>query len=447
MELIWNEAKAALKDRIPGHSFRMWIEPLRFHKQQDSSLILHCPNVFSRRRIREHYRAIIESEICQVAGKPLTLIFEVSSNGKGKRPLGEEPELQLPLPTISGHMNRGKLLRRNFTFDQFVVSQNNDFAYQAALSLASGKGTVGSSLYLLSNTGMGKSHLSQAVGNHIIAKFPNERIFYITAEDFTNECTDAFRNNTIDQFKKKYRSSCDVLLLEDIHYISGKKQTQIELSVILEALLDSEKKIIFSSCYLPAEIPRLNDKLASSLTCGLISTIEPPNYRTRIRILEKKAQANGYALPQEVLQYLAGELLEDVRQLESGLNGVTAKSKLLGMPIDLTLAESVVKNLIRRKKKITINVIKKLVSKEFSVSVQDLVSRSRKQGIVRPRQIGMYLSRRYTDAPLQEIGKSFNRYHATAMHGIGIVENEMNRNSPVRKQVELLCRKLETSDF
>ena len=445
MELIWNEAKAALKDHVPGHSYRMWIEPLVFHQQSDGRLVLECPNLFSRRRILDNYCDVIESEISRISGRQIDLAIEIA-DGTRKPKLTPEEERQLPLPNINGHINRGRFLRSDFTFDQFVVSGNNDFAYSAALSLASGKGTVQNSLYLLSKTGMGKSHLSQSVGNHITAQFPAERVFYITAEDFTNECVDAFRQNTIGQFKKKYRNNCDVLLLEDIHYISGKKTTQIELSIILDALLECNKKIIFSSCYLPAEIPKLNDKLESSLTGGLISVIEPPNYRTRVRILQKKSKMNGYDIPDDVTHYLAGELLEDVRQLESGLKGVAAKSGLLGMPINIDLAESVVKNLVRRREKITINVIKKLVCQEYNVSTRDLISRSRKQNIVRPRQIGMYLSRRFTDAPLQEIGKGFNRYHATVLHSIGIIEKELRKSVSMRKQIELLSGKLEAGN-
>jgi chromosomal replication initiator protein len=163
--------------------------------------------------------------------------------------------------------------------------------------------------------------------------------------------------------------------------------------------------------------------------------------------LQKKAQLNGYKVPEEVSHYLAGELTEDVRQLESGLIGVTAKSSLLGAPIDLNLAESVVKNIVRHRKNITIDAIKKLVCKHYRISVKEIVSNSRKQSIVRPRQIAMYLSRRYTDSPLQVIGKSFNRYHATALHSIGVIERELKGKGSVQEQVKFLCRKLETGEF
>jgi len=269
----------------------------------------------------------------------------------------------------------------------------------------------------------------------------------MTAEDFSNEMVQAFRHDTINTFKTKYRNGCDVLLLEDVHYLSGKERTQIELAFTLDTMFESGKKIIFSSCCLPADIPKLNDSLRSRLSSSLISNIDPPNFRTRARILQKKALHNGYKIPEDVMHYLASELTEDVRQLESGLIGVTAKSSLLGAPIDLALAESVVKNIVRQSKVITIDVIKKLVCKYYSLSPDDIVSNSRKQSIVRPRQIAIYLSRMYTDSPLQTIGKSFNRYHATALHSIGTVERAVKENGSVQKQVEFFRRKLESGKF
>lgn len=445
MDLFWKKIKTDIKKKIPGHNYRMWIEPLEIYGSEENKIELSCPNSFFKKRVYDNYGALIKSTIDRISGQERDLSFVVSNgNGNPKKKSGRID--QMPLPSVNGHINRGRFLRKDFTFDQFVVSNNNDFAYSAALSLATGKLTQKSSLFLLSKTGMGKSHLSQAVGNHIMSKFPSERVFYITAKSFSNEMVEAIQHDTFDKFKKKYQNGCDVLLLDDIHYLSGKR-TQIELALILDILMETGGKIIFSSSYLPADIPKLNDELGSRLISGLISTIEPPDFRTRVRILQKKSKANGYSIPDNVTQYLAGELLEDVRQLESGLIGVTAKSDLLGVPIDLELAESVVKNLVRKRKEISINVIKKMVCKEYNMTVKDLISQSRKRHIVHPRQIAIYLSRRFTDTSLQEIGRSFNRYHATALHSISSVERKMEEDTVMRKQVEILCKKLDTGKF
>jgi chromosomal replication initiator protein len=237
------------------------------------------------------------------------------------------------------------------------------------------------------------------------------------------------------------------LLLEDIQYLSGKNWIQIELAHILDSLYNDNKKIIFSSCYAPSEIPKLNDSLRSRLTSGLISSIDPPKFKLRLRILRRHADLNDWDIPIDVLEYLASELTQDVRQLKSGLMGVAAKASLLGRPIDFELAGSVIKNMVQNQQEITIGSIKKLVCKYYKLSPKDLVSRSRKQSIVRPRQVAMYLSRRYTDQPLQAIGKSFNRYHATALHAIGTVEKGLSQGGPIQRQIEYLTEKLESGNF
>ena len=446
MKKAWNEVKASIKSRIPGHSFWMWIEPLQIARSDEGRIVLYSPNFFSRKRVLEHYGALIESEIKKVLGKSCRLSIEISATNTLPKPKADQNP-QLLLPNINVCPNNGRLLKKDFTFDRFIVAENNNFAYSASLSIASQKNGSQNALFLLSKTGMGKSHLCHAVGHHILSEYPSDRVYYMTAEDFSNEMVDAYQHNSINAFKQKYRNQCDVLLLEDVHYLRGKDRTQIELALTLDTLFEAGKKIIFSSCYLPAEIPKLDDKLRSRLSWSLISNIDPPDFRTRVRILKKKAPLNGDIVPEEVIHYLAAELTDDVRQLESGLIGVTTKSNLLGAPIDLGLAESVVKTIARQRKNITIDVIKKLVCKHYNISIGEIVSPSHKQSIVRPRQIAIYLSRRYTDSPVQAIGKSFNRYHATALHSIGIVEKGIKENGPLQKQVEFLCKKIDSGKF
>lgn len=443
MESVWKRVKAAIKTQIPAHCYRMWIEPIDLIGEDDKVLILSCANFFSQKRIQDHYGDIISREIKNATGNAFS--FSLQINGKkndASDPL--EADSQMMLPDLNAGAYGGRLLRKNFTFDHFVVGGNNDFAYSAALSMASKRNRHQNALFLLAGTGMGKSHLSQAVGHYIMKQFPTERVYYITAEDFTNEMVAAFRNNSIDKFKEKYRSRCDVLLLEDVQFLSGKERTQTELALTLDALFDSGKKIIFSSCYLPSEIPKLSPTLSSRLSNGLISQIDPPDFRTRTRILKHKAALNGYAIPDEVSQYLAGELTENVRQLESGLISVGARSSLMGIPIDLKLAEYVVKVIGGRKKQITLETIKKVVCKHYGVTREDLVSKSRKQSVVRPRQMAIYLARRYTDQSLQAIGRCFNRYHATALHAIASVERGMKQDGQIRKHVEFLSQKIES---
>ena len=449
MQAAWNTVKDALKARIPAHSHRMWIEPIQFVEKKQNCIFLSCPNAFYRKKIVELYMKMIKAELEALCGTPYEVDLKISKNGSPKAcsPKTQTSPIQLPLPSVEMKTYFGRHLRRDYTFDQFVVGNNNDFAYSAALSMASKKICQQKSILLLSKTGMGKSHLSQAVGHYILSKYPNEKVFYITAEDFMNEMVQGIKNNTADKFKRKYRDGCDVLLMEDVQYLSGKERTQDELSLSLDFLFSMDKKVIFSSCYAPLDIPKINDKLRSHLSSSIITNIDPPGYRTRVRILQKKAQAKGYFIPEGIIEYLASELTEDVRQLESGLTGVTTKASLLGASIDLKLAEGVVKNIVKVRKNITIESIKKMVCKHYSISEKEIMSRSRKQCFTRPRQIAIYLSRKYTDAPLQTIGKSFNRYHATALHAINSVEKEIKENTDFKKQVIFLCEKLEAGKF
>jgi len=447
MEAVWKNIKSAIRGRIPKHSFQMWIDPLELEKGANDNWTLVCPNFFSKKRVHDLYGELITAELNQQLGETCNLSFAVGGKSKPSSQSKKRHNNQLPLLNDSIRPHRGRFFRKDFTFDDFVVGAGNDFAYSASLSLASGSERQQNALMLLSKTGMGKSHLSQAIGHHVLSQYPDERVYYITAEDFSNEMVQAFRQGSIAKFKGKYRNYCDVLLLEDIHYLSGKERTQVELALTLDSLFEAGKRIIFSSCYLPGDIPKLNDKLRSRLSCSLISNIEPPNFRTRVRILRKKACVNRYHMPDDVINYLAGELTEDVRQLESGLNGVAAKSSLLGSAIDLNLAESVVKNIVHQRKRITIDLIKKLVCKYYNCSIKDIVSRSRKRNFVRPRQMAIYLSRRYTDAPLQSIGKAFNRYHATALHSIHRIERGLKENSSIQKQVDFFHQKLESGKF
>ena len=366
MERHWHKIKSVLKSAVPLHSFRMWIEPLAIRVDADGILYIECPNAFSLRRVQDHYSHLIRQECQRLIGKTCQFRIAKDRNDSSASMDDLAFDPQLPLPRMDRNTG-GRFLRRDFTFDQFVVGRNNDFAYSASLSLASNRQAAQNCLYLLSSTGLGKSHLTQAVGHHILHERPKERVYYTTAEDFSREMVTAFRNDSLEQFKGKYRSQCDVLLLEDVHHLGGKERTQHELATTLDTLFESGKKIIFSSCYSPSTIPRLTDKLRSRFSYGLISNIEPPNYSTRVRILEKKADSRSVKVSKDVIHYLASELSDDIRQLESGLMQVVTKASLLGSSLDVQLAESVIRNIGCKRKAITIEIIKKIVCHHYRV--------------------------------------------------------------------------------
>lgn len=431
---------------MPHHSFVVWVEPLKWVGHRDDEIVLGCPSGFFKNWVTHHYLRLIEAEMETVCHRPCRVLLEVSNRDNENGGYAAEED-QLLLPHMPNRQEVRCLLHKGFTFDQFVVGMCNDFAYNAALSLARAENVSHNALFLLSKTGLGKSHLSQAVGNHIIRADSSIRVCYVTAENFTNAMIHALRHDRIEKFKEKYRRQCDVLLLEDVQFLSGKEKTQDELAHTLDALFEAGKKLIFTSTYLPRDIPKMDEKLTSRMSAGIISSLEQPDYDTRVRIVKRKASLKSVDMPEDVIHYLATELTQNVRQLESGLIGIVAKASLLNLPIDVKLAESVVRNIVRRSREITIESIQKLVCKYYKLTTEQIVSSSRKRNIAQPRQIAMYLARRYTGQTLQAIGRSFNRYHATTLHAVGTVERLIRENGPLQKQVEFLSRRLESGNL
>ena len=475
MELSWEKVKFQIKKSIPDHSYRMWIDPLALVEYDANGITLSTPNQFFIKRIKENYLDLFNKEFLKL-GQPIHITLQTNgvkgANGPQKanskknhsekdpmenkfgssypamavRPRPKKLE-QGTLPGLDASFNGGRMLKKGYTFDDFVVGDNSSFAYSASLSLAQGKMNGAGILYLLGKTGLGKSHLSQAVGHHMMTNKRSNRVYYVTAEDFTNEMIFSLRNHTIERFKEKYRSKCDVLILEDIHFLSGKMATQKELAITLDYLLDADKKIIFSGCELPDEIPKLNDQLKSRLSMGLVTEIEAPDYKTRLRILKKKSHTLGCKVPMMVNEYIAQELCDDVRQLESGLFGVVAKGQLMGRNIDMELAKSVLDNISKNRRRISIDVIKQLVCNEFSITEKDIMSKSRKQIIVKPRQVAMFLAKKYTDQPIKKIGSSFKKYHATAIYSVNAIEKEIKQKGVLFEQINYISKKIEAGKF
>ena len=454
MSLIWEKAKSELQAAVPEHTFKMWLEPLGLKEEQGVYTIC-CPNVFSKKKVQKDYQNLIIGVLESVTATSLSDLEFIVGRPFKKDAAENTPEpaaktvaaltsgapKQISIP-VGNQFLAGTFLKRNYTFEQFVVGNNNNFAYSAAMALAADRGQAMHSLYLSAQTGLGKSHLVQAVGHDVLGRDPGRKVYYISAGDFSSEMVQSMQDNRLEAFKTKYRRNCDVLLLDDVHHLSGKDRTQQELVSILDYLFEAGKRIIFSSYFPPAEIPKLNEKLRSRLGSGLVSSMEHPDYKTRLKILQKKSKTHGYCLPPDVMEYLAESLVEDVRQLESGLHCVVAKADLMHIPLDLPLAEEVVGSIVSNSRQITIDIIKKLVCQYYKVATDELISKSRRSDLVHPRQVAMYLARHYTDCPLQLIGRAFNRYHATVIHAVNSIEKALKTNHEVKVQLEYLRQKL-----
>jgi chromosomal replication initiator protein len=437
--------KEEIRSEIPEKSFSLWINPLTLLEKKENDVILGCPNKFSRDWIKDNYLQIIEQKIngAENGNYHLVLRIKVPQKTNPSLPsLSDPKQLAFPnMPTARGTGRRH--LNREFTFERFIVGKCNEFAYSAAKALVFGEIRPYSPLFVLASTGLGKSHLTQAIGHAILDHDSNVRVCYITAEGFVNEMIFALKNNRIDEFKNKYRKECDALLLEEIHFLAGKEKTQLELEHTLDALQNEHKKIIFTSSLLPKDIPNMTKELSSRLTSGIITTMDRPDYNTRVRVLEKKSSEQNFPLPEAIIHLLAKHLTLDIRQMESALKCLKAKSELMKTEIDTEVAKEVIKCHVPEQRSTSMEDIKRLVCQYFKIDPPLLSSTSRKKIHTCPRNVYIYLCRQCTDATLEDIGRSINRNHSTILYASEIIEQKMKVDHMLKKQVQFLRQKLE----
>ncbi len=444
MKEIWEEIKNELRAELPKNTFSLWISPLSLVERRNGTIVLGCPNRFSKNWVAENYRGLIAQKLDKAGIGATKIEFRVQSSPPDKLlTLPNEMPQQLCLPNMGTRPPRGYInLNRNFTFERFVVGPCNEFAYSASKAMAQDFAWGYNTLLMLAGTGLGKSHLSQAMCRKILECFPNKRVYYITAEDFTNEMISCLRGGRIEEFKKKYRQACDVLLLEEVHFLSGKEKTQMELGHTLDALFNDKKKIIFTSSLPPKDIPSLSQDLSSRLTGGLVTTIERPDFETRVKIIRKKASELKLSLPGPVAELLAEKLTKDIRQMESALNCLKAKSELLHERITQDLAREVLRYLTSPGDLADMEGIRQLVCKYYKISPQILASKSRKKIHTHPRNIFIYLCRTHTEETLETISRAVNRSHSTVLYAFETVEKKIRAESKIRKEVEFLSQKI-----
>ncbi len=436
MREIWEDLKKRLRSRISEGSFRIWIAPLSFHGLEGDTLILRCPNQFFASWVQEHYLPYIREDLLNL-GQQLKIKLKPMENVK------ESARNQLHLPKFSPtELPRPRFCER-FTFEEFVIGECNRYAHAACWEAANGGSVTGRTIFLHANSGLGKSHLTQAVGHKILEKQPRARLCYLTANDFTQQVVSAIKTNSLDALKKKYCSRCDVLMIEQVHCLSGRERTQAELALALDPLIDRGKIIIFTGNQLPRSIPNMSDVLRSRLAGGIITSINPPDFETRKRILTRKARSQGVELSPDTVEYLATHLKGDIRRIESAVIGLITKSSLLKRPVNLKLAREIIHEIIGEPEPLSVARIRDIICSHFSLETRQIQSRSRKKEIALPRQIAMYFSRKYTDCSLQVIGKEFNRDHATVLHSVKKIEKQMKISSKFKSQMEYLTSQIE----
>lgn len=443
IEEHWQEILQRVKEdcELLDVSYNMWLKPLQVYKYENGILyILVSLEEIAINIINKKYSFPIKSAVAEITGISCEIKF---IQKKDVEAMEKEVSSYNNNPSSAFETN----LNKEYTFDTFVVGSNNQFAYAASLAVAESPGTIYNPLFLYSGVGLGKTHLMHSIAHFIMKTNPSMRVLYVTSEVFTNEVIEAIRNgnnNSMRNFREKYRN-IDVLLIDDVQFIIGKESTQEEFFHTFNTLYGEKKQIIISSDKPPKDMDILEDRIRSRFEWGLICDISSPNYETRMAILRKKQEMDGYTVSDDVIEYIASNIKSNIRELEGALTKIKAYSNLVKQDVNLALAEQVLKDIIspNDKKIITPETIINMVAEQFDITPADIIGNKRSSKIVYPRQIAMYLCRNMLDIPLTQVGSYIgNRDHTTVIHGINKIQDELETSEQTQKIIATLKKKL-----
>ena len=438
--------KAVLESISKGlYSPPPWLASVKVRAVEGNSVRLETENQFQADWARNHYLGLIREEAERIYGSGLFEIDIVAGErprrGKASRSRRPEPNGDLSETAEASHsINLGN------SFENFIVGPSNQFAHAAALAIADRPGLAYNPLFIHSGTGLGKTHLLHSIGNHITKKNgAGLKTFCMSAENFTNGVIQGLKTNSMEKFRNRYRFNCDVLLIDDIQFIAGKESTQEEFFHTFNSLYTAKKQIVITSDKPPSAMQRFEERLKSRFEWGLTADIQPPEVETKLAIIEKKSEAERVEVPADVASLIA-KSVSNVRELEGSLNKILAYSKMFSKEVDFETAKALLKDLTRKEppKIITIDLIQKEVSDFFSITVKDLKSNQKQKKFSEPRQIAMFLSRKYTTSSFPEIGSKFGgKNHSTVVHAVKNVEKKMISDRSVASTVSVLSTGLE----
>lgn len=430
---LLTKAKDLLKSEVTGIAFQTWIKDIEIQSIENNTITVLTGTKIQRENIEARYFDLIKNTFSFITNidYALKIISEEELNESGNSNYVKE-----------NSYNQGNL-NPKYTFDSFVVGNNNRFAHAAALAVAEAPATAYNPLFLYGGVGLGKTHLMHAIGNEILKYNKTANVLYITSEKFTNQLIDAITKNNTEEFRNKYRN-IDVLLIDDIQFIAGKKSTQEEFFHTFNALHESGKQIILSSDRPPKDIQPLEDRLRTRFEWGLIADISNPDYETRLAILRKKAQLENIIIDDEILSNIATKIDSNIRELEGTLNKIVAHSSLTNSPITMELSNKAINDVVSHKEKVlSIEYIQDVVSKYFNITIEDLKGSRRSNDVAFPRQIAMYLCRNVAQISLPKIGAGFGkRDHSTVMHACKKIEDDIKTDSNVKLIVETVKNSL-----
>ena len=447
---IWDQVLSRIEDQVGKHSFSTWFKPTSLLTDGGSSLSIRVPNLLFVEWLPKHYSVVLAEALADVGRADVKLVFVPDKSGPGnesrvtvlKAPPAPELDDRMDAPLADGEPQprAGGLIPR-YTFDTFIVGPSNQFAHAACRAVAETPSRSYNPLFIHGGVGLGKTHLMHAIGHYVVHHHRSLSLLYISSERFMNEMINAVRFDRILDFRSRYRG-VDVLLVDDIQFVSGKEGTQNEFFHTFNALHDAQKQIVISSDRPPHEIQNLEERLRSRFEWGLIADINPPDIETKAAILKKKAEGEAVPLPDSVAMFLASRIKTNIRELEGSLIRLIAYASLTGKPLTIELAQDVLKNVLAHDERaVTIEQIQKFVAEYYQLKLNELKSRNNSKSVAMPRQVAMYLCKTLTRASLPEIGRSFGgKHHSTVIHSINKVEALRKDDEDFDKQVTTLLQ-------
>ena len=446
MELIlekWEEILRTVKEEheLTDVSFDTWLKPLSVYNIEGSTLYILVPSEqMGLNYITKKYTLPIKVAIAEITGNDYEIIFILQEQAKKLKPYKSKT------PAFASSSEKATL-NPNYTFDTFVVGKNNKFAHAASLAVSESPGEVYNPLYIYGGPGLGKTHLMQSIGHFILQQKPEMKVIYVTSEEFTNEVIDSIRNgnaSAMTKLRDKYRT-VDVLMIDDVQFIIGKESTQEEFFHTFNVLHSSGKQIILSSDKPPKDMETLEERIRSRFEWGLLADIGYPDYETRMAILRRKQETDGFRLDDDILDYISTNIKSNIRELEGALNKLLAFSNLEHTGITMDIAVRELQNIISpdKPREITPQLVIEIVAEHFNISTAQMISKNRSSEIARPRQIAMYLCKNMTNSSLEMIGAILGgRDHSTIIHGIRKITEDYEKNEDFHHLLETIKKKI-----
>jgi chromosomal replication initiator protein len=437
---VWQQAMPRIERQLTKPSFEAFFKHMRPMALNQNVFVISVPSLFAKEWLEGRYRRLITDTLQDILRHGVDVEFVVAES----EPAPAAP-VREPLVTRGGAAD-ALVITGRYTFDTFVIGSGNRFAHAAALAVAEAPAKAYNPLFIYGGVGLGKTHLLQAIGHHVLMHKKMAKVMYVSSEKFTNDLINSIRDDKTVEFRNKYRTA-DVLLIDDIQFLAGKERTQEEFFHTFNALHESNRQLIISSDRPPREIPTLEDRLRSRFEWGLIADIQPPDYETRIAILRKKAELDTIELPDEVAQYIAQRISSNIRELEGALSRLRAHAQMSRTPLSIDLAADVLREILpqTRVRPITIPIIQRTVSEFFGIRVEEMKAKRRTKGVAFPRQVAMYLSRELTDASLPRIGEEFGgRDHTTVMHACDRVKSALIQDAHLAAGIKSLVDNFRT---